>query len=430
MRMLSSVRSFLTPHPDLTGDADDRVKVDMTTREKARGLKIASIIVGSLVAAVLLGLGAVLIVGGIFVPAHYLEPWDENYADQFTDARMKVVAQAELAPSGHNMQPWMVSLDPSNPSVLYLYADNTRLTPVVDPRARQTMVSQGAFLQYLRVSAAHLGYAADVRLFPNGQYAESDLPQSMRTVPVARVTLRTKSASGSADYGSLFLSDTNRSPYASTPLTSSQLNTLTGLAGNSGAAMQIVTTIPDRKALGELAVQGTLIETRYAAATRESDDVFHSTEGAKNKARSGFAVEGQGTRGFMKYLMQGLITIFPAINDDAAGAKNAIALTGDGVAHTPAYGLISTTTNTRAEQVQAGMLYAQVSVRARTLGLVTQPLSQVLQEYPTMTLPYRDIHRRFAPSGQTIQMLVRIGTSTTDYPNSMRRDPRTLVRIP
>jgi hypothetical protein len=118
----------------------------------------------------------------------------------------------------------------------------------------------------------------------------------------------------------------------------------------------------------------------------------------------------------MKYFLQGLLTIISSVNDDAAGAKNAIAMTGAGVAHTAAYALISTPGNTRTEQVEAGILYAHFCLHARTLGLVMHPLSQVLQEY--------------APAGQTIQMMVRIGTPTTHYPVTMRRDASALVHTP
>lgn len=400
----------------------------MTAGKPHRGRRITLITVGSVVGVALLGLGVVLTVGGIFVPAHYLEPWARSYADQFADPRMKVLAQAELAPSGHNMQPWTIALDPADADTLYLYTDPDRLTPAVDPLSRQALVSQGAFLQYLRVSAANLGYNATFGLFPNGEYDETDLLASMAALPVAKITLTKNPSASAPDYDSLFLSDTNRSPYTDAALTTEQQAALTGLADRSGASLQLLTGQKDLTTLDELAVQGTLIESRYAAATAESDAVFHSTESAKNDARSGFAVEGQGTTGFMKYLLQGLITIVPAINDDAAAAKNAIALTDAAVAHTPAYALISTPGNTRTEQVQAGILYADLSLRARTLGLVMQPLSQVLQEYPAMADPYAAIHREYAPGGQTIQMLVRIGTPTTEYPTSMRRDPTTLVR--
>lgn len=74
------------------------------------------------------------------------------------------------------------------------------------------------------------------------------------------------------------------------------------------------------------------------------------------------------------------------------------------------------------------MLFAQFSLRARTLGLVMQPLSQVLQEYPSMSTPYTAIHSQFAPKGETVQMLVRVGTAPTEYPPTMRRHADSLVR--
>lgn len=402
----------------------------MTTTHAHHGRRITLIVLGSVVGVAVLGLGVILTVGGIFVPANYLKPWATDYADQFADPRMKVVAQAELAPSGHNMQPWTITLDPTDADVLYLYTDASRLTPAVDPLSRQTMVSQGTFLQYLRVSAANLGYTADFALFPDGDYDEADLAGSMSSLPVAKITLTEDVAATTPDYAALFLSDTNRSAYTDAPLTDDQQNTLTGLATGSGATLQIFTDESDLTRFGALGVEGTLIETQYAAATAESDALFYANETAKNEARSGFAVEGQGTTGLVKYFLQGLITLVPSINDDATAAKNAIAMTDAAVAATPAYGMISTAGNSRTEQVEAGILYADLSLRARTLGLVMQPLSQVLQEYSTMAAPYAAIHEEYAPNGQTIQMLVRIGSPTTEYPNSMRRDANTLVRAP
>lgn len=403
---------------------------DVVVVKKHRGRRTVLIVLGSVVGVVVLALGTILTVGGIFVPGVYLQPWGATYYQQFSDPRMQVVAHAVLAPSGHNMQPWTVRLDQAEPDVLYLYTDPTRLTPAVDPLARQTLVSQGTFLAYLQVAAEHLGYSATFDLFPDGTYDETDLENSMTELPVARITLAQDSSAQTDDYASLFLSDTNRSPYTSAPLTATQTSALTALADDSPATLSILSDTKDMTTLGDFGNEGTLIETQYAAATKESDVVFHSTEQAKNEARSGFAVEGQGTTGFMKYFLQGLITLVPSVNDDAAGAKNAIALTAAGVEHTAAYALISTPGNSRGEQVEAGILYAQFSLHARTLGLVMQPLSQVLQEYSTMAAPYAAIHAEYAPDGETIQMLVRMGTATTDYPVSMRRDANALVHTP
>ncbi|MGC5223877.1 Acg family FMN-binding oxidoreductase [Micromonospora sp. DT81.3] len=402
--------------------------VPVVKKHRVRRLVLTSF--GSVAALLALGVGAILTVGGLFVPAVYLQPWSTAYYQQFSDPRMQVVAHAVLAPSGHNMQPWTVRLDVADPEVLYLYTDPTRLTPAVDPLARQTMVSEGTFLAYLQVAAEHLGYTASLGLFPDGAYDETDLENSMSALPVARVTLVKDPSAATQDYASLFLSDTNRSPYTAAPLTPAETNVLTALADASPATLSILSDAQDMATLGGFGRQGTLIETRYVPATRESNAVFSSTEQAKNESRSGFAVEGQGTGGFMKYFLQGLITIVPSINDDDSAAKNAIALTTAGVEHTAAYALLSTPGNTRTDQVEAGILYAQFSLRARTLGLVMQPLSRVLQEYPTMAAAYAAIHEQFAVEGETIQMLVRIGTATTEYPVTMRRDANALVHTP
>jgi hypothetical protein len=395
-----------------------------------RARRITFITVGSVVGVLVIGLCTLLVLGGVFAPATYLQPWSTSYYKQFTDPRMKVVAQAILAPSGHNMQPWTVTLDKSNSNVLYLYANSARLTPAVDPDARQTMVSEGTFLAYLRVAAEHLGYSATFSLFPDGNYNESALTQSMNTLPVARITLARDPSAQTADYASLYLSDTNRAPYTAAALTSGQKTALLGVDPALSAHLQLFTDKKDMTALGNFGIEGTLIETRYSAATQESDRLFYGTEQAKNAARSGFAVEGDGTSGAMVYLLQGALAIDPALNDDAAGAKNAIALTAAGVAHTAAYGLISTPSKTRRDQVEAGILYADFCLHARTLGLVMQPLSQVLEEYPSMAAPYAAIHREYAPDGGTIQVLVRIGTPTTQYPQTMRQTAQQIVHRP
>lgn len=389
--------------------------------------RVLLIVAGSVVGVLALAVGSVLAVGGLFVPATYLEPWSKTYPAQFEDPRMQLVAQGVLAPSGHNMQPWLIELDASDPDVFYLYADASRLSLVVDPLSRQVMVSQGTFLQYLRTAGEKLGYGTDFELFPEGGYDETDLVASMGSLPVAKITM-TSTAATDVDYDSLYLSDTNRSPYSEVAVTLAQTAELEGLASESGVTLKFYEDPTDIATFRDFGIEGTLIETKNVEATAETNAVFFASESAKNDARYGFAVEGQGTSGFMKYLLQGLITLFPGTNDDAIGAERSIASTLAAVNATPAYALITTEGNSRVEQVEAGILYAQLSLRARTLGLVMQPLSQVIQEYPTMAVPYAAVHDQYAPDGGTIQMLVRVGTATTDYPPTMRRDASALLR--
>ncbi len=378
------------------------------------------IITGAVVGVLALAVGLVLGVGGAFAfSRNYEAPWAADYHKQFADPREQLVAHGLLASSGHNMQPWLIELA-NDPNVFLLYADPSRLSVAVDPFARQVMVSQGTFLDYVEVAGAQLGYPVTIELFPDGEYDETDLAASMTSTPVARVTLATAAARSQPTYDSLFLSDTNRAPYGPTPLTDEQLAALAGLTA-APASLAILTSAVDRDALGAFGIAGSTIESESAAATAESNAVFRPNELAKNNQPWGFSIEGQGTSGIMKYFLQGLITLLPFTNSDEIGAQRQIDLTTAAVAATPAYGIIMTPSNTRTEQVLAGMLYSRFELTARSQGLVMQPLSQVIQEYPEMAEQYAAVHAAYAPDGETIQMIVRLGTATVDYPTSMRR---------
>jgi hypothetical protein len=131
-----------------------------------RRLKIAAI---TLAAAVVVLVLRVTVAGGAFMPRDYLDPWDKDCYQRFDDPRMQVIAHGLLAANCHNMQPWKVRLAATDAMAFRLYADGTRLTPEVDPPARQITISQGTFLEYVGLAVDKLGLVCDVELFPEGE---------------------------------------------------------------------------------------------------------------------------------------------------------------------------------------------------------------------------------------------------------------------
>jgi hypothetical protein len=379
-----------------------------------------------LLVVLLVAVFALLLASGAFTKAVYNEPWEKSYAQTFEDPRTQLAALGLLAPSGHNMQPWNIQLD-QDPNVFYLYADAARLTPEVDPYARQTMVTQGAFLEYVSVAGEQLGYQTDIVLFPNGEYDEGNLLESMKAMPVAKITLTKADATPSGLYDALFLPDTNRAPYQDMPLTADQIARLKSINSDPDLQLLVFDDDANRTTLGNIAIEGAKIESGIHRINDESGEIFRANEREKNAYRYGYSVEGQGTTGFMKHVMQGLITLFPAMNNEAASADLFIKSTQDAVAHTPAYAMIITNGNSRTEQVKSGMLYSKLVLTAHTFGIVMQPPSQALEEYPEMSALYAQIHADYAPDGGTIQMFVRMGFATKSFPNSMRRDVTELL---
>jgi len=65
--------------------------------------------------------------------------------------------------------------------------------------------------------------------------------------------------------------------------------------------------------------------------------------------------------------------------------------------------------NTRKSQIAAGRAWLRVNLLTTKNGMALKPVSQTFQEYSEMTAHYRKAHQLLAPTGETVQMLGRLG---------------------
>lgn len=318
-------------------------------------------------------------------------------------------------------------LDDKDTSVFYLYGDSQRLTPDVDPPARQFTITQGTFLEYCTVAAEKLGYTADIALFPDGEYDAAGSIKSIDAKPVAKVVLKKNNQTASELYNSLFLPDTSRVAYSKTMLSDSQIEKLTAQNSLDNIVFKIYQDKADMDKINRYVVDSAVIEGNVQAINAASVKLTRYNEYLKNRYRSGFSIEGSGISGFPLYLKEAMVTILPFLNSEAASKDAIISQAKMAVNNTPAYAMIITRGNSRTAQVQAGMLYSRVQLEAEAMGLAVQPLSQSLEEYPQMSDCYKGVHKDFAPNGDMIQMLFRIGKPVENVPVSMRRDATDLL---
>lgn len=380
---------------------------------------MSSVLIGTFGALIIIVVSA----SGSFMPAKYLDPWNKNYAAKFDDPRVQVAAQALLAPNGHNMQPWKIKLDSQNKDVFYLFGDPERLTPEIDPPARQFTVTQGTFLGYARVAAGKMGYKTDIVFFPNGEYDEQGQKESILNKPVAKITLQKNVVEENPLYDAMFMPDTNRSPYKPDSLNSQQTENL--LAQNhddNDLGVKIYQEPEKTAAIKKLALQAMDIETNVHRINALNSTLVRVNEYQKNQFRYGFALDSQGTSGPMLHVMQSLLTIAPMLNSEQSSRDLVMKNTRAALDATPAYLIIATKDNSRTSQVKSGMLYSRILLTARTMGFVMQPLSQCLEEYPEMKDVYQQAYAALADKGETLQMLTRIGKPTREDPRTMRRD--------
>ncbi|MDT3424989.1 hypothetical protein J2Z22_000502 [Paenibacillus forsythiae] len=393
----------------------------------SKGYKITLTVILSAAVLVALLVLTLLTASGALKKAEYLDPWKRDYFEQFQDPRVQLIAHGLLAANSHNMQPWKLRLDRKNPLVLYLYTDSERLAPESDPVARQTLVSQGTFLEYMRIAGERLGYAADIKLFPDGEYDEQQLRESMDQKPAAKITLSRATPQHNPLYEFMFLPDTNRMAYRPDAITPDQIRRLKQTNTEEDLTLSILSDKADIGRFGVYGVESTVIETGLRRMNDEAARIFRSNEYQKNQYRFGYSFEGQGVTGLKKHLLQGLITLIPSMNNEEASAKLAVQAAQTAAGHTPAYALILSKDNSRTSQVKAGMLYSRLILAAHEAGLVMQPLSQALEEYPEMRQAYSEIHKEYASAGGTIQLLIRLGQPTQNTPLSMRREVTDLI---
>src|SRR5687767_13131686 len=91
-------------------------------------------------------------------------PWRaRNPGEAVARALEAAAAQAVLAPSVHNTQPWRLVL---HPTLLEIRADRSRQLTTVDPLGRELVQSVGAALFNARVALAAAGCAAEVDRLP------------------------------------------------------------------------------------------------------------------------------------------------------------------------------------------------------------------------------------------------------------------------
>lgn len=366
------------------------------------------------------------IVNGSYLSKKYLKPWDKSYFRQFEDPRLQVIAHGILAPNAHNMQSWRISLDGQNPKEFSLFVETERLLPETDPYSRQITISNGTFLELVRIAAEKLGYQANITLFPSGEFDQEGTVQSLASHPVAKVSLERAEARNSSFYDAIFNRVTNRTPYLDKPLAPQQIQQLRSLNPDSTLMLEIFQNGKDLDRLKELAKQGVQIESNHSGSMHETNQVLRMSERQKNEYRYGLTMDSQGLSAVTQFFMQSLGTIFPL--DEEASGKFWRQSEFQRIERSPAYALIISAYNSRISQVKSGMLFSRFQLAGTVMGLSMQPTSQVLQEYPEMATLYEEVHKAFTDAGHTIQMMVRLGEASQAVSHSPRMDVMSFIK--
>jgi hypothetical protein len=312
-----------------------------------------------------------------------------------------------------------------------LYVDATRLLPQTDPQYRQTHVSQGTFLELLVLALSKLGYGAGIEYFPDGEYANDTLESR----PVARVRLQASTATLDPLFAHIVNRSSNKRPYRlDRPVPEDAVRKLLECAVEQSevafeTSLRFEVAPPIRKTLSYLATAAMAIEVADRQRNIETAKWFRFSDAEIERKRDGFGLIHNGTTGMRRWVAETfLLDREGAADPRGMFATGAIDIARAQAESTPAFGVITTSSNSRRAQLLAGRCYARVALAAESQGLAMHPMSQVLEEYPAMQAIKGQFEQAIglAPGG-TAQMFFRLGYAER-APHTPRRDANEMLR--
>lgn len=318
---------------------------------------------------------------------------DESAAG-LDQALADVLHHASLAPSGHNAQPWVVSVP--EPNRLLIGTARDRWLPEVDPENRELLLSLGCFLENLILAAKHRGLGLDYRVIG----ATPTAPE------ILEVTLR-RAAPSAFPLDKILLRRTVRSNHLGDELKISDVKAL------SAPFRDRLAYFPAGSAhanwLSGQTVEANRVQANRGPAQEELSRWIRWADDEALRHRNGLtpaSMEITGLSGwYVRHFMNAASVMKPGFRDRSVEAVRR---------QLRSYGgwlVITSPDTSMATLVETGRLVERMWLGARERMIAIHPMTQILEEPP-----FRDhVARQLGVSGR-VQFILR-ASYLARYPN-------------
>jgi nitroreductase len=292
---------------------------------------------------------------------------------------------AILAPSNRNTQPWRFSVARDQ---IGIHADASRWQKVSDPQQRELYISIGCALENLLVALDHFGFGHIVTRAPGAEDESIAVQVAILDHPVARPR-------GASLFKAIVRRHTHHGRYRKRAVGAGALAKL--MESKIEQDLELLLT-PDRavkRAADGLMLEGDAIALANPRYRRELADCI-----------------GEGSFGgpWLLSLAQEFAVAHLGVRKTIARGDRAA------LASSPLFGLISGHTGSKEARIKAGQLLERLYLSATSLGLVLQPISQLLE--------VEQVRMRFAKlfrAGGVPLMPFRLGYADTPGLRTPRR---------
>ena len=378
------------------------LKIKMKKRYKAM------IIIGSFLLAVIL---VFVCLDGTFLPRKYDSVWSDKYIAQLENDQSRMIAYGIRAASSHNSQPWLVKAIASD--TIALYADMDKALPAVDGDFKQLLMSQGTFIERYKEAASHYGYAVEIT------YSDPDFTDTMPLI--ATITVR-KDADVNTDAEAVTADIVSSSTYASgkTDKDTDFEKTLDQcVAAYPGFSYTILASDTDVEKMKGLLLEGTVVESKDEAATKELLHVFRWTEWDKNEYRYGLSLNT--LPGIIKPFIEPIMKA--SSNNWQAFGDSSISQCKDRLALQTKYILIKCDAPDSLAYIQSGEIYQQLIAEENQYDL--RPAMQLLENFAAMKSLNVQFQQEYGADGEVVFIIgvqEKTGASAAGNPRQLVAD--------
>lgn len=312
---------------------------------------------------------------------------------------------ATLAPSSHNSQPWLFKVSEDG---IRVYADPKRRLPVVDPHNRAQIISCGAGLEYLCVSARFFGYE------PHTDYENRDHhPDFLASFFVD--DRKEPEPTDVALFNAIPNRHTNRNKFEDKAIPSEIIRELRIVAGSESVRLDAVTEIEGRQKIGRMINEGDRLQADDPDFRRELAAWIH---GNRSNRRDGMPGYAHGFGDIASMLGPWIIRSFDWGDGQAAADERL-------VMGSPLLVILKTDADTKTDWLNTGRALAKVLLLVTHHGLSASFLNQ-----PIEVEDLRPALKATLGNDGEPQVLLRIGYGPESQPTPRRPVEDLLVRSP
>lgn len=342
---------------------------------------------------------------GTFLAKKYNSVWSDTYVGKLENDQNKMIAYGLRAASSHNSQPWLIKI--ISEDTIELYADMDKALHVVDADYKQLLMSQGTFIESYKQGALKYGYVVDIH-YSNLNF-DDNMPLIATIKANKKANMETVDAISSSTYdaayseGDIDLSITLDECMTAYP----------------GFDYTIVESISDVEKLENMLLEGTVIESKDEAATKELLEVFRWTEWEKNEYRYGLTLNTMP--GILKPFIQTIMK-FSSNNWEAFG-DSGIAQFKDRLDKQTKYILIKHDDPSDLEYLYSGEIFQQLIVEVG--GYDLRPAIQVLENFEAMKSLNMRFQQEYGIDGEVVMIIglqEKIGKSASSNPRHLVED--------